>query len=148
MPVPTQYSEAIFADYLTSVLGSLADVLGWTAGSPAVQEAISDALLEYGETTISSVTGTANLLKLRALGRRAIWRAVAAATVGNYSFTDVAQQQFSREQVHEHAVKMLEAADVECRAFGADPTYAVSIVAISRPHDPYAVLEDSVRVLP
>lgn len=147
MPVPVVYSEAGFAAYLTSVLDTLADVLGWDAGDPRVQEAVADALLEYGETTIGNVTGTTNLLKLRALGRRAIWRAVAGATAGSYSFTDVAAQKFERQQVHDHAVKMRESADAECRALGADPTYAVAVLSVQRHQDPYAVLEDSTRTI-
>jgi hypothetical protein len=146
VPVATQYTEGAFAEYLVSVLDGLASTLDWNSGDPRVQEALADALLEYGDTTIGNISGTDNLRKLRALGRRAIWRAVVQASVGHYSFTDVAQQKFSREQVNEQARKMLELAELDCRAAGADAGYAVSLVSISRPHDPYAVIPDEERV--
>jgi D-serine deaminase-like pyridoxal phosphate-dependent protein len=146
MPVPTVYSESGFASYLASVLDTLADVLGWDAGDPRVQEAVTDALLEYGETSIAAISGSSNLLKLRALGRRSIWRAVAEATAGNYSFTDVAQQKFDRQQVHDHALAMWREADSTARTLGADVSTAVSVVTIKRPHDPYIILPDAERI--
>lgn len=147
MPAPTTYSEALLADYQVSALGDLAAVLGWDAGSSQVLEAVNDALLDYGASDIASITGSDNLRKLRALGRVAIWRAVAGATAGFYSFTDVAQQKFDRDKVHKQAVEMLEVAQSEARALGADPTYSVSILSVRRTDDPYAVLPDEERVI-
>lgn len=147
MPVPTTYSEHRLSEYLISQLEELADVLGWSSGSVQVAEAVNDALLDYGEPTISAITGATALRKLRALGRRAIWRAVVQATVGDYSFSSDGQR-FDRQQVNEQARKMLELAEIDCRVTGADPDYAVQIVSISRPHDPYAVILDEDRVLP
>jgi hypothetical protein len=84
---------------------------------------------------------------LRALGRRSIWRAVVQATAGDYSMTDNGQK-LERQQVNDQAHKFLESAEAECRALGADSTYAVSVISINRPHDPYVVLEPSARTLP
>lgn len=141
MPVPTVYTEAIFRDYMVSVLGQMADILGWDNNTSQVVEAGNDALLELGVSNIATVT---NIRGLRALGRRAIWRAVVQATTGYYAFTDVGQQQFSRQQINEQARKALELAETECLEWS--PAYATSIVSVSRPHDPYAVLPDSARV--
>lgn len=143
MPPPLVYSESIFADYLASVLDKLADALGWDASDPRVQEAVTDALLEYGESTISAITGGTNIRRLRALGRRAIWRAVVQATAGDYTMTDNGQT-LERAQMQAQALKALELAEYECIEFS--PTYVASVLAISRPHDPYRVIPDSERI--
>jgi hypothetical protein len=143
MPPPTTYSEAIFTDYMFSVLGEVGDLLKWTAGSAQVQEALTDALLEYGETTIGNITGTKNLRHLRAFGRRAIWRAVVQATSGKYDFSD-SDAHFTRSQLNSQARESLKIAETECLEW--DPAYAVSIVSVKRPHDPYQVILDSERV--
>jgi len=147
MPVPTVYSEASFASYLTSVLDPLVDVLGWDEGDPRVREAVTDALLDYGTSTITTITAAADVRRLRALGRVAIWRAVVQATAGHYAFTDVGQQQFNRQQVNEQARAMLEIAEADARAIGATSDYTVTIAAVRRPHDPYAVTPDDERIL-
>lgn len=149
MPPVTSYSEAVFADYLFSVLGEVGSMLGWTPGSAAVQEALNDTLLEYGETTITNIVGTNGLKgtnalrRLRALGRRAIWRAVVQATSGKYSFGD-AGQSFQRKQINDMARETLKLAETECLEW--DPMYAVGIVGVNRPADPYIVLQDSQRI--
>jgi hypothetical protein len=148
MPPPTVYSEAIFSDYLFGVLGEVGPMLGWTAGSPAVQEALNDTLLEYGETIIANiistngVQGTRQIRRLRALGRRAIWRAVVQATTGKYAFSD-AGQSFHREQINEMAREEFKIAQTDCLEF--DPMYAVGIVSVNRPADPYIVIPDASR---
>lgn len=113
MPPPTAYSESIFADYLAGRLADLGPVLGWDAGSEAVIEAVNDALLEYGTTDISLVTGAANIKALRALGRRAIWRAVVQAVAGNYDFAD-SDAKFTRSQVQAMALEALKRAEADC----------------------------------
>jgi hypothetical protein len=141
MPVPTSYSESQFAAYLVTTLDTLEQVLNWDQGDPRVREAVADALLDYGVSDIADAT---DIRKLRALGRRAIWRAVANATAGFYAFTDVGQQQFSRQQIHDHAVAMLKQAEVESLEWSL--SYAASSSTISRITDPYIVLPDSERV--
>lgn len=149
MPPVTVYSEATFADYLYGRLGEVGGMLGWTAGSEPVMEALNDALYEYGETTIANIIGsdglkgTNALRRLRALGRRAIWRAAVQATAGKYEFGD-AGQTFNRAQIHEHAKAALELAETECREW--DPMYAVGIVSVNRPADPYIVIQDAQRI--
>lgn len=143
MPVPTQYSESLFADYLASVLGELAPIIGWDAGSVQVIEASNDALLELGLAAIGEVTTARQIRGLRALGRRAIWRAVVQAVAGKYDFRD-SDATFSRSQIQEMAREALKVAENDCLEFS--PNYAATIVRISRPQDPYVVLADEDRI--
>jgi hypothetical protein len=143
MPIPTQYGEATFADYLVSVLGEVASLLSWDAGSAQVQEAVADALLEAGESSIATITELVDVRRLRALGRRAIWRAVVQATAGKYDFRD-SDASFTRSQIHSQAKDALALAETDALEFS--PNYSVSIVRINRPQDPYVVLPDEQRI--
>lgn len=143
MAAPAVYSETLFADYLWSQLGQLSDVLGWDAGSVQVLEAVNDALLDAGVDTIGDA---ADIRELRALGRRAIWRAVVQATAGNYAFTQ-GDQTFNRQQVNAQAREMLQLAEAECQLLGAGIVGdIVTIARVSRPFDPYSVLPDEERI--
>jgi hypothetical protein len=143
MSAPTSYSEAIFADYLASVLGNFADLLGWDGGSWPVQEAVADALLEMGISNIASATTPFQIRGLRALGRRAIWRAVVQAVAADYTVTDN-NQTLEREQLQKQALVALELAETESLEWS--PSYGVTIISIKRPADPYVVLPDTERV--
>lgn len=143
MPAPAAYTEGVFAAYLTSVLGEVAPLLGWDQGAPAVQEAVADALLELGVSTIADVTTTFQIRGIRALGRRAIWRAVVQATAAKYDFSD-SDARFSRSQINSQALEMLKVAEADCLQW--TPGYAVNVVSVHRPQDPYQVLLDSQRV--
>lgn len=145
MAVPTAYTATSLAVYLKYVPGDLLDVLGWDTDSPQVQEAVNDALLEYGETDVASISGTDAARRLRALGRRAIWRSIIQATAHWYSLTDNGQK-LERQQVHAQALKAYEQADNDCRAAGADPALAVNVIHVQRVRDPYAVIPDAERL--
>lgn len=145
MPVPTVYTENAFALYLADMLDSLADVLGWDGQDPHVREAVTDAVLEYGASDIATITTGPNLLKLRALGRRAIWRVVAQATAGDYKVVDNGQT-LERQMVNDQAHKMLSVADADCRALGVAPGYSVSILHMKHPDDPYQIIPDEERL--
>lgn len=143
MPAPSQYSEAIYADYLFSVLGEVAAMLGWTAGSVQIQEAVADALLDLNVASIALATTPSQIRGLRALGRRAIWRAVVQATSGKYDFGD-SDAKFSRSQIQAQALAAYKLADADCLPW--DPNYAVGVVRVKRSNDPYAVIPDAERV--
>jgi hypothetical protein len=145
MAVPTAYTTSSLAVYLKYVPGDLIDVLGWDTDSPQVVEAVNDALLEYGETDATSISGTDAIRRLRALGRRAIWRSIIQATANWYSITDNGQK-LERQQVHAQALKAFEQADNDCRAAGADPALAVNVLHVQRVRDPYAVIPDAERL--
>lgn len=145
MAIPTVYSATSLAVYLKYVPGDIIAVLGWDENTPQVQEAVNDALLEYGDTDISAITGSDGIRRLRALGRRAIWRAIVQTTANWYSITDNGQK-LERQQVHDHAVAQLAQADDDCRAAGADPALAVGVLNVQRVRDPYVVVPDSERL--
>lgn len=143
MVAPAVYSESQFADYLWSQLGQVGDVLGWDAGSVPVIEAVNDAMLDAEVATIGNA---ADIRELRALGRRAIWRAVVQATTGNYAFSQ-GDQTFNRQQVNAQAREMLKLAEAECQLLGAGIVGdIVTISRVTRPYDPYSVLPDEERV--
>lgn len=144
MPVPTTYSESLLADYLASVLGDFADLLGWNAGSVQVQEAVADAILDLDLTDISQATTPTLIRGLRALGRRAIWRSVVEAVAADYTVTDN-NQTLEREQMQKQAKVAFDIAEGDCLEWPA-PYYKVDIVSVKRPNDPYVVIPDSERV--
>lgn len=144
MPVPVAYTETVLASTMLQWLDDLAGVLGWDIGAPQVQDAVAETLLDLGVSDISLVVTTQQIRGLRALGRRAIWRAVVEATSSKYDFAD-SDAKFTRSQMHTQALESYRLADTDCRAF--DPNYAVSIVSLRRPQDPYIVLPDNERVL-
>jgi len=145
--VPTSYTEASFSRYLLTSLDQVGVTLGWDVTDLVVNEAVYDALFDYGETDITAISGAPNLRRIRALGRRAIWRAVVQATSDYYSITDNGQR-LERQQVNAQARQSLTLAEQDCIAIGAASEYGVTVHAIVRPHDPYAVLDDDVRVTP
>jgi hypothetical protein len=143
MPAPTSYSEHWLAEYLLSanVLGPTATALGWT--EPDVLEAVWQTLLAYGVSTIAEAT---DIPKLRALAKIEAWRQAANATAGHYRFsTD--NQTLDRQQVHEHAVKMLAESERQAASYGL-PGSRVQISNIRRRHDPYPYLPEEWRTLP
>jgi len=147
MPVPTAYTEPALGRYMLSVIDQVGVTLGWDVTDLVVQEAVTDALLDYGDVPIASIAGSTEIRKLRALGQRAIWRAVVNTTSDYYSILDNGQK-LERQQVNAQARQSLVLAESLCDQVGATNTWAMSIHAISRPHDPYSVVEDDTRVTP
>lgn len=141
MPVPTSYTEATLAAFQVDALGNLATALGWTAATSAVVEAVTDTLLAYG---VSDVATAADIPRLRALARVAIWQAVARATAGYFKFA-VETLSFDRDQVHDHALAMIAEAEREAGWVGAGPVLVVT--SVSRPHDPYTWVPIDARTL-
>jgi len=128
MPVPTSYDESTLAAYMRTVIGPLADVLGWTE-TAAYAEPIAETLLALAIADLADVTDRRDIQRLRAVARREVWRAVAGATAGNYRFsTD--QQSFDRQQVYEHAQAEYQRAARECQALGIGGGVAGAITTI------------------
>lgn len=89
MSTPVSYSAASLALYLHGVLGPLADVLGWAPatepdGPGSYAEIITDALLDAGWHDLD---GADDVRKLRALSRRALWRAAVEALASHVDLT-------------------------------------------------------------
>ena len=140
MPVPVSYTEEELVAYQHAVLGKTATVLDWTVSGGDYDEAVIDALVLYGVSTIAAAT---DIDKLRACARLAVWRAVAADTAG---YNDVAedQQSFKLSQVHDHAASMVKRERVNAIKYGIE--YEVTVERI-RHINPYVVVDDSVRTI-
>lgn len=75
-----------------------------------VYDTITDeALLQYGVLTIAEAT---DAMKLRAIGRIEAWRAVAQETASDTYFL-AENSSYSRNQIHEFALRQLEIAESE-----------------------------------
>jgi hypothetical protein len=145
MAAPTVYTEKTLADFMQATLADLATTLGWTTTPDDYQEAVNEALLTYGTSAISTITGTTNIRKLRAIARVQVWRQVVAAVAGDYDF-EADGAKFDRSQVQEMARQALALAEVDAMAYGALDGYEVGVDTVVNIHDPYRYVEDDDRV--
>lgn len=130
MALPLTYTEPTFAAFLHGLLGKVALVLGYTApGADNVGgygEAINEALAAYGTDTIASVTGQANLIKLRKLGALEAWR-MAQRDAAGYVNWSADGQQYSESDLHEAITKNLQGAEREARPYLTDTRGSVPV---------------------
>ena len=103
MALPAAYTDESFAAFLHAALRGTATALGWSVAGGSYGEVANDALLLIGA---GDVTAVPDIALLRAAGKLALWEAVATEVAGDYSFSADGGQ-FSRGQVHDHAVTML-----------------------------------------
>lgn len=144
MPIPSEYNERELADYMCSCLAGLGEILCWSVETD-YREAVTDTLLAYGVSDISTISGTANLRKLRALAKVIIWERVVAATVGDYDFSADGAS-FKRSQLHQQAQTMVSQARSELQAIAPElDGYAVQVDTVQHTHDPYQYWPDEVR---
>lgn len=99
--LPAAYTEFTLLAYMVTVTRAVAGALGW--GADDFTEALNDTLIAYG---VESVGDAGNIPKLRALAKVEAWRAVVAGTVADFNFS-VDGGNYSREQIHTHAVEAL-----------------------------------------
>lgn len=136
MPVPTAYTEDELKVYLaTAVLGSTADMLGWSVAGGDFDEIVADTLIAYGVPAIASATDVA---KLRALARLKAWEAVVRETVLEINYTADGAT-FNREAIHQHAQAMVSQARVDAFVYGDG--YQVDVYGVGREGDPYNAIE-------
>lgn len=138
MAVPTAYSEAQLADFMHSVLGKTASIIGWSSPD-SYTEAVYDAAIMAG---VDDVADTTDVAKLRACARLAVWQAVEADTVGYHDFSED-QQSFRMHQVHIQAVAKVKEARREASRHGINAV-AMTSTTIRR-ISPYDMVEDSER---
>jgi hypothetical protein len=131
---------------MAGVLGYVASALAYTDPT-SYEEAVNEALLEYGVDDIADVTGRENIRKLRAVARVMVWRQVVRDTTGDFDFSADGGR-YSRSQINEQARESLKLAESEAMALGALAGYVVGIDAVSHIHDPYEYVEDDDRVIP
>ncbi len=142
MALPTSYTEEQFKQYLhnTLNLGGFADDMGWTVDDGQYDEIVNNALLYYGASDISTISGATDINKLRVAGQVALWEGVLDG-VSHYrqsSTPDGASS--SLNQVYEHAEKQL--ARVQGKAAGLGLSGAsiyppVRIYGVRYQDDPY-----------
>lgn len=137
MSIPAAYTEKTLGQYMQTLLGKVAGALALTAG-PAdagdFAEAVNDALLAYGTSDISTITGLANITKLRALARVAAWQYVVTNFAALYDFSADGGS-YSRSQLYKQAKESLALA--QQAALPYDPLYQAQVIAVDQTHDPY-----------
>jgi hypothetical protein len=144
MSVPTAYTEQSLARFMEIILGKVAKVLELRAGvsDPGdFSEAVNDALLAYGTDDISTVSGSDNIQKLRALAAVCAWRHVVTNFAALYDFSADGGR-YSRSQLFEQAKTSLEMAEQQALPYAAN--YMIHLRKTDHIHDPYQVrdLED------
>lgn len=142
MAIPSGYTEQALAAYMHDVLGAVGTSLDFSVTDGDYAEAVNDALVAYGVDDIQTVSGRANIARLRALARVEAWRLVVRNTAGDYDFqADGAR--YNRSQIHAQAQENLQEALNDAAAY--DPSYRVGIDRIVHKHDPYAYLPEEDR---
>lgn len=139
MPVPSSYTEPELAEYMVRQLGTVADVLGWTAPHLLI-DAVSDALILCGVSTVGEVEAP----RLRAVARLTAWRAAVGALSGLHDFSADGQS-MSLSQAQSMALRSLAQAERDAAEFGigASRAYAGAMI---RSADPYVYRELDVSV--
>lgn len=134
--IPTAYSEAELAGYMLSQLGDLAAVLGWTGLAP-VQEAVNEV-----ELTCGALATAPDVVMLRTVARREVWRLAVASLAVRTDFTNP-EGQYKRSQMLAAAIDRLKAAEADALVYDTAGAGRVSIAAVIHSDDPYRVLTDS-----
>lgn len=136
MPAPTSYSEATLATFMIVDLAGIATALGWTTASAPILEAVSDVEVALG---ISDVASSTNVAGLRALAGLYVWRRARGGLASNTRIS-VDNETIDRQQMWEHADKMVTHYELQAAALGVGGVGAVTIHSIVRSEDPYAVI--------
>jgi hypothetical protein len=139
MSIPASYTETTLADFMKDQLKGIATMLGWTTTPDDYQEAVNEALLAYGVSDIATISGLANIKKLRALARVQVWKAALAAVAGDFSFSADGGS-YQRDQVFQHIKDALQQATTEALVY--DPNYAAEISMVDYGRDPYVVRDE------
>ena len=142
MSIPASYTEGTLASYCEDVLGALAVVLELTAAGGDFAEAVNSALLEYGVTDISSITGSENIRKLRGLASVEAWRVAVTESAGDYDFS-AGGASYHRSQVHKQALEGFKLADTAAQEFANN--YEVGTGLLVWKQDPYQYRPDDER---
>jgi len=143
MAIPSSYTEETLADYMQAVLQDVATALGWTTTPDDYQNAVDEALLMVEMDDIAEISGRANINKLRTAARVAVWSQVAAATAGDYKFSADGGS-YDRQQVHDHALAMLNRAETDAAALGLGHN-VIGQDRLRHVHDPYEYHTDEER---
>lgn len=118
----TAYTETTFKAYLYSQLSdTLRATIGWTSATdPAFGMMLDDALLVLDAADVTTLVTSAELGRLRAVGRYMLWRAAIQWTVTQYDVT-VDGSTFKRSQLVQNLQTLLRFAYDDAVAAGVDP---------------------------
>src|SRR3990172_166452 len=136
MATPTSYTEKTLGQYMQTMLGAVARALAINAGpndAGDFAEAVNDALLAYGTDDITTISGIANIQKLRTLARVHAWQFVVTNFAALYDFS-ADNGQYNRSQLFKQAKESLVLA--QQAALPYDPAYAVQVSVIDHKQDP------------
>lgn len=139
MAPPSGYTEATFYAYLKGVIGGFSGLLAWTSQAH-YQAAIDETMLALGVSDITTITGSQGIRRLRAFGRREVWRAVAQAMT--VKLNDGGADRALSDKIN----FALSLAENECRQWG-DGGWAIGVDTITASQDPYVYLPDDERSL-
>lgn len=147
MPAPTSYTEKSLAEYMHLTLGKVAKALDLhfaPDGPGDYAEAVNDTLLAYGAEDIATITGMANIKKLRALAAACAWQYVVNNFAALYDFSADGAS-YSRSQLFENAQKALQVAQRQALVY--DSSYMIRVRKTDHIHDPYTVRDVDERTL-
>ena len=136
-PVPVSYSETELKSFMATILGPVADALGWTVVANSFDEAVTDTLLAYGESDIADAT---DITKLRALAAVAVWRQAQQAAAGLFNWSTFGDK-YDMADVQSRIAKSLALAESNAVNYSAD--YAVAFTNVRFSQDPYRSVLDS-----
>lgn len=152
MAAPSSYTESTFKAYLVDeVLAGVATELDWTSASATVTNAVNETLLALNSDDITEFSTLLLVRKLRAFGRREIWRQAAQVTAAEINvMADGAQAQLSQLHAQCKAMFSMEASNVVMNYGGDDGELEAEAPAVvlrrrATVIDPYtipAVLEE------
>lgn len=117
MPIPTSYTEESLMYFMHDALEGVGEVLGFDPPDD-YREACNEALMVYGASDVTAVSGIFNIRKLRAVARVEAWRKVMSATTGDYDFRREDGAQYSRSQINAQARQNFNQALKEARELG------------------------------
>ncbi|HAR45314.1 MAG TPA: hypothetical protein DCS05_03835 [Nitrospiraceae bacterium] len=139
MAAPTSYTEETLATFMHTKLGKIASALGYAAAS-SYSEEVSDTLLAYGTDDISTISGPANIIKLRTLAEMYAWRKAVGDLSTKYKFSADGGT-YDRQQMFENAQKALATLELTV-TITYDTAYAVQTTKGRSKHDPYAYIPE------
>ena len=135
MPYPSSYTEATLKDYMHTVLADVATVLGWGTATH-YGEAVNEAVAAYGVSDVTTIAGTENLYKLRALARREVWRAACGALAAKFDFSADGHS-VKRSDLYNHAKEELARAEADAMPFDSYSGYNVGTAEVEYSDDWY-----------
>lgn len=142
----SSYTENGLKLYMHAMLGDneVAAALDWSVEDGDYDEALNEALLVYGTSDITAVTGNANIRKLRAIARMELWRNVMARTTHRHQ-RGIQGEARSEHMVWEHAKSMFMMASEYAARLGVDvdTTSEIGITKVTYDNDAYRLSSDT-----